>query len=122
MTRGKQEMVATSYDGEVSKKELAKAIILHEYPLSIVDHIGFRRYSNSLQPLFKVPSRNTVKKEIFRIFSSERSMALKMINSNEGRVAITTDMWTAGNQKRGYMAITAHFIDEAWNLRSCILR
>ncbi|CAN1130269.1 hypothetical protein LINPERPRIM_LOCUS13113 [Linum perenne] len=33
-------------------------ILVHEYPLSIVDHIGFRRYSFSLQPLFQVPSRN----------------------------------------------------------------
>jgi len=26
------------------------------------------------------------------------------------------------NQKRGYMAITGHFIDDSWTLRSCIFR
>ncbi|CAN1192979.1 Putative AC9 transposase [Linum perenne] len=31
-------------------------------------------------------------------------------------------MWTATNQKRGYMAVTAHYIDNAWNLRSYLLR
>jgi hypothetical protein len=36
-------------------------------------------------------------------------------------VAITTDMWIADNQKRGYMAATGHFIDDS-SLRSCILR
>ena len=29
----------------------------------------------------------------------------------ESKVAITTDMW-ASNQKKGYMAITIHYIDE----------
>ncbi|KAL8544387.1 hypothetical protein ACS0TY_004794 [Phlomoides rotata] len=27
-------------------------------------------------------------------------------------------MWTANNQKKGYMVITAHFIDESWKLQS----
>ncbi|KAF0901841.1 hypothetical protein E2562_006468 [Oryza meyeriana var. granulata] len=40
----------------------------------------------------------------------------------KSRVAITTDMWTSDNQKRGYMAITAHFIDESWTLRNIIMR
>ncbi|CAN1169823.1 Putative AC transposase, partial [Linum perenne] len=31
-------------------------------------------------------------------------------------------MWTATNQKRGYMAITAHYVDNSWNLRSIMLR
>jgi hypothetical protein len=32
------------------------------------------------------------------------------------------DLWTSDNQKRGYMAITAHFIDKSWNLRSIVMR
>ncbi|CAN1193026.1 Putative AC9 transposase [Linum perenne] len=31
-------------------------------------------------------------------------------------------MWTATNKKRGYMAITAHYIDNSWNLRSILVR
>jgi len=50
------------YNAENARKELAHAVILHEYPLSIVDHIGFRRYSAPLQPLFQVPCRNTIKR------------------------------------------------------------
>ncbi|CAK8579118.1 unnamed protein product [Lathyrus sativus] len=65
--QGKQELSTGIYDAEIAKKELAHAIILHEYPLSIVDHIGFRRYSTSLQPLFQVPCRNTIKKEILKV-------------------------------------------------------
>lgn len=37
-----------SYDQDTARKELASAIIMHEYPLSIVDHVGFKRYSFAL--------------------------------------------------------------------------
>ncbi|OIW09734.1 hypothetical protein TanjilG_09407 [Lupinus angustifolius] len=66
-SQGKQELGVGTYDAENTKKELASAIIMHDYPLSIVDHVGFRRYSASLQPLFQVPSRNTIKKEILKV-------------------------------------------------------
>ncbi|WJZ91333.1 hypothetical protein VitviT2T_010414 [Vitis vinifera] len=39
----------------------------------------------------------------------------------ETRMAITTDMWTS-NQKKGYMAITVHYIDESWLLHHDIVR
>ncbi|WJZ97009.1 hypothetical protein VitviT2T_015644 [Vitis vinifera] len=39
----------------------------------------------------------------------------------QSRVAITTDMWTS-NQKKGYMAITVHYIDESWLLHHHIVR
>ncbi|XP_060177832.1 zinc finger BED domain-containing protein DAYSLEEPER-like [Lycium barbarum] len=58
------------FDQDVSRKELAHAIILHEYPPSIVDHVGFRKFVASLQPLFKMVSRNTIKNDILRIFDN----------------------------------------------------
>ena len=104
------------------RRELANAIIMHEYSLSIMDHVDFRKYSTALQPVFQVPYRNTIKREIFRIYQEERSITLKLLVSLQWRVAITSDMWTASNQKKGYMTITAHYIDASWNLKSQILR
>ncbi|CAI8592281.1 unnamed protein product [Vicia faba] len=60
--QGKQESSTGVYDAENSKKELAHAIILHEYSLSIMGHIGFRKCTTSLQPTFQVPCRNTIKR------------------------------------------------------------
>nr|XP_017251921.1 PREDICTED: zinc finger BED domain-containing protein RICESLEEPER 2-like [Daucus carota subsp. sativus] len=115
-------MTTYSFDQAVAKKELASMIIMHKYPLSIIDHIGFKRYSASLQPLFKVPCRNTIKTEIFRIYEFEKVKAMSLMESNKSRIAITTDLWTASNQKKGYMAVTAHFIDDSWTLHSVIMR
>nr|KAJ0222546.1 hypothetical protein LSAT_V11C200051160 [Lactuca sativa] len=38
------------------------------------------------------------------------------------KIAITTDMWTANYQKKGYMTVTTHFIDDSWQLQSRLLR
>nr|KYP69927.1 Putative AC transposase [Cajanus cajan] len=120
--QSKQELGTGTYDVENVRRELAYPIIMHEYPLAIVDHLGFKRYSTTLQPLFQVPSRNTMKKNIFKIYAFERSIALKLLDSVQGRVAITLEMLTSSNKKRGYMVVTTHYIDKNWNLQSRIFR
>jgi hypothetical protein len=47
-------------------------------------------------------------------YKIEKKKAIAFMAGNNYRVAITTDMWTADNQKKGYMAITVHFIDQSW--------
>jgi len=46
-------------------------------------------------------------------YELEKKKAIEYMAGIRSRVAITTDLWTSDNQKRGYMAITAHFIDES---------
>ncbi|CAN0856236.1 Zinc finger BED domain-containing protein RICESLEEPER 1 [Linum grandiflorum] len=105
IAKGKTELSANQFSSEVSRKELGIMILMHEYPLSIVDHLYFKRFCCSLQPLFKVPSRNTIKNDILTLYGVQRSAIQRELDGNKGRIAITTDMWTATNQKRGYMAL-----------------
>ncbi|CAI0421692.1 unnamed protein product, partial [Linum tenue] len=119
---GNPQLSASQYNYEVSRKELCSMILVHEYPLSLVDHVGFKRFCCSLQPQFSVPSRNTVKKDILSLYGVERGKYQTIIDGNLGRVSITTDLWTARNQKRGYMAVTGHFIDNSWKLRNIMMR
>jgi hypothetical protein len=110
------------FDQDTARKALCTMITLHEYPLSIVDHLGFRQFVSALQPLFKIGTRNTIRKGIMNGYDVEKRKARMFLQKLSCRVAITTDLWTADNQKRGYMAVTGHFIDDSWTLRSCILR
>jgi hypothetical protein len=50
-----------TFDQEIARNELAAMIVLHEYPLSMVDHVGFRRFVGALQPLFKIGTRNMIR-------------------------------------------------------------
>ena len=82
----------------------------------MVDHIGFREFVSSLQPLFKIISRNTLKSDILKIYDNEREKPLKMTDKDGSKMTITINMWTSSNKKRGFIVITAHFIDHTWTL------
>ena len=93
------------------RNKLARMVILHEYPFSMVDHIGFKEFVADLQPMFKFVTKNTLKSDILKIYDNEREKVLKMTDKNGSRMVITTDMWTSSNKKRGFRVITAYFID-----------
>ena len=110
-----------TFDQNISREKLARAIILHEYPLLIVDLVAFKDFASSLQPLFKMVSYNTIKDDIMKIYEVEKGKMSSYLEKLETRIAITTDIWTS-NQKKGYMAITAHYVDESWLLHHRIVR
>jgi hypothetical protein len=55
-------------------------------------------------------------------YEGEKRKARILLQRTNCHVAVTTDLSTADNKKRGYMAVTGYFIDESWTLKSCILR
>jgi hypothetical protein len=67
-------------------------------------------------------SRNTIRNDIVAMHSAQKEKMVNFFATFKHRVAITTDSWTAGYQKRGYMAVTAHYIDDSWNLKSFLMR
>ncbi|XP_057526395.1 zinc finger BED domain-containing protein RICESLEEPER 2-like [Amaranthus tricolor] len=91
------------FNQQYSRNALVSMIVNHEYPLAMVDHIGFKRYFNSLNPDFKVISRNTVKANIFREYNEERRLLEKFLARNKSRIAFTSDMWTCTNQRKGFL-------------------
>ena len=114
---GMMDLNAYQFDRVKERNNLARMVILHEYPLSMVDHIVFREFVSSLQPLFKLILRNTLKSDIIKIYDNEREKNLKIMDKNGSRATITIDMWTLSNKKRGSIVITAHFIDQTWMLQ-----
>ena len=64
-------------------------------------------------PVVKPMSRNTLKSKILKLYQIEKVKILHLLGENHGRVAITTDLWISNNQKKGYMIVTTHFIDNS---------
>uniref|UniRef100_A0A8R7U149 BED-type domain-containing protein n=1 Tax=Triticum urartu TaxID=4572 RepID=A0A8R7U149_TRIUA len=60
-SHGKVYVENYTFDQDYARKMLASMIVLHEYPLSIVDHTGFRRFISALKPLFNMVTRNTIR-------------------------------------------------------------
>ena len=97
--------------------ELANMIIFHEYLMTIVDYLGFKNFYNALQPLFKVVFHNTIRSDIMKLYNVETEKTMKMLSNNSSWIAITIDIWTSSIQNRSYMVVTAHYIDDSWNLQ-----
>ncbi|KAK4397930.1 Zinc finger BED domain-containing protein RICESLEEPER 3 [Sesamum angolense] len=117
---GEQELGTHIFNQEEARRELASMVILHDYPLSVVDHIGFRRYSTCLQPCFNMISRNTMKGDILKIYKDERTKYYNLLGKIKCRIAITTDMWTSSNNKAPHTAeVLADTLVESlmdWNI------
>lgn len=108
------------FDQDASRKELAIMFILSELPFKLVEHEGFHRFVNRIQPKFLIPSRNTLRHDCYDLYMEERSKLKKYFSETSPRVCLTTDTWTSC-QNLSYMCPTAHFVDADWKLQKKIL-
>ncbi|KAJ9541400.1 hypothetical protein OSB04_027906 [Centaurea solstitialis] len=108
MQNGKTSLVSKAFDAQASREDIANMIILHDYPISIVEHWGFRKYSNGLEASFKVPCRRTTKSDIMKVYETKKAFTLSCLEKNESRIALTLNLWTASYQLKGYMALTGY--------------
>jgi hypothetical protein len=114
------KMMAWKFDQKKSKRALAHMIVVDELPFSFVENSGFRHYQRINQPLFDVPCRSTITQECLTMYQEEKNKLRETLQKNIGRVSLTTDGWTS-IKKKSYMALTAHFIDNEWNLVKKVL-
>ncbi|XP_039286927.1 zinc finger BED domain-containing protein 4-like isoform X2 [Nilaparvata lugens] len=78
-------------------------------PLSIVEHKGFRRLIKTIAPLYKIPSRKTIRSAVSDKFSAISNL-LKSELANIQNYSFTTDIWT-DSQNRSYLSFTVHYCD-----------
>ncbi|XP_059641535.1 zinc finger BED domain-containing protein DAYSLEEPER-like [Cornus florida] len=107
-------------DQDHCRYEVAKMIILHEYPLHIVEHSGFIDFVRTLQPRFNMVSFNNVQDDCFSVYLREKRGLFNFLGGIPGRVSLTVDLWTS-DQSLGYVFLTGHFIDGDWKLHRRIL-
>ena len=88
------------FDQDVARKALYSMIVPHEYPMSIVDHHGFHKFVSALQPLLKMGTRNTIRRDIMSFYEGEKRKARIFLQRINCHVAITTNLWTAKNKKK----------------------
>ncbi|KAJ9568123.1 hypothetical protein OSB04_004089 [Centaurea solstitialis] len=102
------------------RKATAKMIVINELPLRFVEGRGFRQFVQEACPMFKIPSRWTVNRDIFAMHVEERKNLKKYFKEHSQRVSLTTDTWTS-IQRINYMCVTAHYIDAEWKLNKKII-
>ncbi|KAG4941802.1 hypothetical protein JHK87_045673 [Glycine soja] len=108
------------FDQDQCRNEIARMIIMHDYPLHMVEHSGFVAFVQNLQPQFKMETFNSIQGDCVATYLMEKQHLLKCIDGLPGRVCLTLDIWTS-SQSLGYVFITGHFVDHDWKLQRRIL-
>ncbi|KAL9223973.1 hypothetical protein vseg_000052 [Gypsophila vaccaria] len=108
------------FDQDRCRHEIARMIIMHDYPLHMVEHPGFVSFVQNLQPRFDMVSFNIVQGDCVATFLREKQNLQKFIEAIPGRICLTLDMWSS-NQSTGYVFVTGQFIDNDWKLHRRLL-
>lgn len=100
--------------------EMAMMIIMHDYPLHMVEHPGFAGFVKALRPQFTMASFDTIHSDCVNTFLSQKKELSDLIAEIPGAVNLTVDLWSS-SQTVGYAFVTGHFVDKDWNLTHRLL-
>lgn len=106
------------YNVEDIRRAIAEFVIIDEQPFKVVEGEGFKKLMAKALPNFELPSRVTVARHCLKIYQEEKEKLKKLVKNQ--RICITSDTWTS-LQNLTYMVVTAHWIDDEWNLQKKIL-
>ncbi|KAK2408571.1 zinc finger BED domain-containing protein RICESLEEPER [Trifolium repens] len=112
--------VSSKFDQERSQHDLARMIILHGYPVTLVEEVGFKVFVKNLQPLFEFLPNSGVEISCIEIYRKEKVKVYEVINKLCGRINLSIEMWSS-SENGSYLCLSAHYIDEKWTLQKKIL-
>ncbi|KAK3149447.1 hypothetical protein QOZ80_3AG0217490 [Eleusine coracana subsp. coracana] len=109
-----------TFDQDRSCSYLAKMIILHDYPLHIVQQSAFSTFIESLQPRFRVSDVETMEGEVYAVFQKEKHNLMQAFGTMPGRISLTIGLWTT-SQTLGYVSLAGQYIDSEWKVHRRML-
>ncbi|KAK9288930.1 hypothetical protein L1049_017401 [Liquidambar formosana] len=69
-----------NFDQKRSQYDLALMIIVHGYPLAMVEHVGFKIFVKNLQPLFDIVTFNRVEADCVEIYEKEKQKVYEVLD------------------------------------------
>ncbi|CAL5039467.1 unnamed protein product [Urochloa decumbens] len=75
---------------------------------------------NYCQPSFKAVGRLSVRADCILVYEEEKLMLSDQFTKLRSHVSLTADLWSS-NQNLGYLGVTAHFINEEFELKKKII-
>jgi hypothetical protein len=95
-------------------------IITDQQPFTLVENKNFKEFLFSIQPRYKLPSRQTVKNMIINKFKVARKQINNYLQLSKSKISLTMDMWTSITSL-GILAVTIHFIKDNWQFDHFVL-
>lgn len=85
-------------------------------PINMVEHNGFKKLINVLEPNYVIPDAKTITTRIQGQYA-EKIDYIKTKLTNVKSVALSTDCWMIRNTN-AYVTVMGHFINDNWELNS----
>ena len=96
-------------------------IVLDNEPLDLVNHVGFRRLINYLEPRYGFPSRSYMTDKIIPQLKLDVRAYLAEHVISAAAISFTTDIWSSDVSPMSLLSLTAHWVDAEFNLKSAVL-
>ncbi|KAG6416821.1 hypothetical protein SASPL_124262 [Salvia splendens] len=109
-----------NFDQRRSQLDLARMIIMHGYPLGMVEDVGFKTFLQNLQPLFDFVTVNGIEADCIEIYKREKQRVYEELDKLPGKVSLSAERW-ATNGGSEYLCLIAHYIDDSWELKKKIM-
>ncbi|CAH1378438.1 unnamed protein product [Tenebrio molitor] len=105
---------------------LSLLFILDFQPFRVVEDTGFQQFVSALNPAYALPSGQTKSKIITPAMYEECLHKMKEIVETGRKFCVTTDCWTSINTTilhslSNYIGVTAHFLNDNFELHSILL-
>lgn len=101
-------------------QKLLRLFVNDFQPFKIVEDSGFKQFVKALNPNYELPNRHTISKELIPALYEKCLVEMKSLTSTVESACLTTDCWTSRNNE-SFMAITIHFINNEFELKSILL-
>ena len=89
-------------------------------PFSIVECEEWRQMIAKFDPRYRFHNRHTTKDQIVALFQNKREQVRLVLNQIPGKIALTSDMWTASNN-HAFLSLTIYYVNSLWQLKSFLL-
>ncbi|WOH05526.1 hypothetical protein DCAR_0624943 [Daucus carota subsp. sativus] len=117
--RGNPRPSSIPFKQETSNHSIAKMIIMHDYPLNILEDHGFVDLVRFLHPQVHLDI-NSVQEECVNIYLREKQDVIDKLSGILGHVNLALDLWES-DQGLCYLLLTGYFVDNTWKLQKRIL-
>ncbi|KAK9234144.1 hypothetical protein V1525DRAFT_422511 [Lipomyces kononenkoae] len=100
-------------------ERLIKWIVDDQQSLSVVEDRSFKSVVKSINANYAISTRKTITRQVIITYASHLDVLKSQLGVLDAKVSLTYDVWTS-KANLPYASITAHYIDNDWNMRSCM--
>jgi hypothetical protein len=95
-------------------------VVCDTQSFSVVECEEWRQMIAKFDPRYRFQNRHTLKDNIVDLFNEKLEVIKLVVQQISGKVALTSDMWTASNSS-SFLSLTIHYVDSSWKLKNFLL-